>query len=78
MRPCFLASLLGVAIARAESITLYGNAEQPPKSYLDGGMPKGFAIEAAVAVVKRAGYDVVTVTLLPPRGPCNRPPRAAS
>lgn len=67
MRTAFFAAivaLLGVSAARAEPITLYGNSEQPPKSWLDGNTPKGFAIEASVEVLKRAGYDV-TVSLLP-------------
>jgi len=67
LRTAFLAAimaLLGVSAARAEPITLYGNSEQPPKSWLDGGTPRGFAIEASVEVLKRAGYDV-TVSLLP-------------
>ncbi len=67
MRTAFLAAivaLLGVSTARAEPITLYGNSEQPPKAWLDGSTPKGFAIEASAEVLRRAGYEV-TVTLLP-------------
>jgi polar amino acid transport system substrate-binding protein len=52
------------ASARAESITLYGNSEQPPKAWLDNGTPRGFAVEASIEVLKRAGFDV-TVSLLP-------------
>ena len=58
------AAVLGLSPARADSIVLYGNVQQPPKAWLDGETPKGFAVEAAVEVLKRAGYDV-TVTLLP-------------
>lgn len=58
------AAVLCVSPARADSIVLYGNIQQPPKAWLDGETPKGFVVEAAVAVLKRAGYDV-TVTLLP-------------
>jgi polar amino acid transport system substrate-binding protein len=58
------AAVFNVSHARADSIVLYGNVQQPPKAWLDGETPKGFAVEAAVAVLKRAGYDV-TVTLLP-------------
>jgi polar amino acid transport system substrate-binding protein len=68
MRTAFLAAILalvGVAAARAETIVLYGNAEQRPKAYLDEhGVPKGFAVDAGVEVLRRAGYDV-TVRLLP-------------
>ncbi|MGZ5875083.1 MAG: substrate-binding periplasmic protein [Bradyrhizobium sp.] len=64
MAMAIIASVLCVCSARADSIVLYGNSEQPPKAWLDGGTPKGFAIEASVEVLKRAGYDV-TVTLLP-------------
>jgi len=59
-----VAAALSVSSARADSIVLYGNSEQPPKAWLDGGTPKGFVIEASIEVLKRAGYDV-TVTLLP-------------
>jgi polar amino acid transport system substrate-binding protein len=59
-----LAVFASVSSARAESIVLYGNSEQPPKAWLDGDKPKGFAIDASVEVLKRAGYEV-TVTLLP-------------
>jgi len=60
-----VAALVFAGAARAETITLYGNSEEPPKAWLDGGTtPKGFAIEASVEVLKRAGYDV-TVSLLP-------------
>jgi polar amino acid transport system substrate-binding protein len=59
-----VAAVLSVSSARADSIVLYGNSEQSPKAWLDAGTPKGFAVEAAVEVLKRAGYDV-TVTLLP-------------
>ena len=58
------AAVFSVSHARADSIVLYGNVQQPPKAWLDGETPKGFAVEAAVAVLKRAGYDV-TMTLLP-------------
>jgi polar amino acid transport system substrate-binding protein len=58
------AASLGVSSASAESIVLYGNSEQSPKAWLDAGAPKGFVVEAAVEVLKRAGYEV-TVTLLP-------------
>jgi polar amino acid transport system substrate-binding protein len=58
------AAILSVSPARADSIVLYGNSQQSPKAWLDGETPKGFAVEAAVAVLKRAGYDV-TVSLLP-------------
>lgn len=68
MRTAFFAAvvtLAGISAASAEPITLYGNSEQPPKSYLDkDGKPSGFAVDAAVEVLKRAGYDV-TVRLLP-------------
>jgi polar amino acid transport system substrate-binding protein len=59
-----VAAVASVSSARADSIVLYGNSEQPPKARLEGGTPKGFVIEASVEVLKRAGYDV-TVTLLP-------------
>jgi len=59
-----VAAALGAVSARADSIVLYGNSQQSPKAWLDNGTPKGFAVEAAVEVLKRAGYDV-TVTLLP-------------
>ena len=58
------AAVVSVSSARADSIVLYANSQQPPKAWLDGETPKGFAVEAAVEVLKRAGYDV-TVTLLP-------------
>jgi len=58
------AAILSVSSARADQIVLYGNIQQPPKAWLDGDAAKGFAVEAAVEVLKRAGYDV-TVTLLP-------------
>jgi polar amino acid transport system substrate-binding protein len=51
-------------LVQAESITLYGNSEQPPKAWLDDGKPRGFAVEASIEVLRRAGYDV-TVELLP-------------
>jgi len=59
-----VAAVLGASAARADSIVLYGNSQQSPKAWLEGDTPKGFAVEAAVEVLKRAGYDV-TVTLLP-------------
>ena len=59
-----VAAVVSGSSARADSIVLYGNSEQPPKAWLEGGAPKGFAIDASVEVLKRAGYDV-TVTLLP-------------
>ena len=59
-----VAAVVSGSSARADSIVLYGNSEQPPKAWLEGGTPKGFAIDASVEVLKRAGYDV-TVTLLP-------------
>jgi flagellar biosynthesis/type III secretory pathway M-ring protein FliF/YscJ len=59
-----VAAVLSLSPARADSIVLYGNSEQPPKAWLDGSTPKGFVIEASIEVLKRAGYDV-TVTLLP-------------
>ena len=59
-----VAVALSVSSARADSIVLYGNSQQSPKAWLDGDTPKGFAVEAAVEVLKRAGYNV-TVTLLP-------------
>jgi len=58
------AAMLGASSARADQIVLYGNSQQPPKAWLDGDTAKGFGVEAAVEVLKRAGYDV-TVTLLP-------------
>src|SRR4030081_753609 len=58
------ATVVSISAARADSIVLYGNSEQPPKAWLDGGTPKGFVIDASVEVLTRAGYDV-TVTLLP-------------
>ncbi|HET7492085.1 MAG TPA: transporter substrate-binding domain-containing protein [Bradyrhizobium sp.] len=58
------AAVLSVSPASADSIVLYGNSQQSPKAWLDGETPKGFVVEAAVAVLKRAGYDV-TVSLLP-------------
>ena len=58
------AAVASVSSARADSIVLYANSQQPPKAWLDGETPRGFAVEAAVEVLKRAGYDV-TVTLLP-------------
>lgn len=60
----FVAAVLCASSARADSIVLYGNSQQSPKAWLDGDTPKGFAVEAAVEVLKRAGYEV-TVTLLP-------------
>jgi polar amino acid transport system substrate-binding protein len=59
-----VAAVVSVSSARADSIVLYGNSEQSPKAWLEGGTPKGFAVDASVEVLKRAGYDV-TVTLLP-------------
>jgi polar amino acid transport system substrate-binding protein len=59
-----IAAALTATSAHADSIVLYGNAQQSPKAWLDGSTPKGFAVEAAAEVLKRAGYDV-TVTLLP-------------
>ncbi len=60
----FAAAMLGASPSFADSITLYGNSEQPPKAWLDNGTPKGFGVEAAVAVLKRAGFEV-TVQLVP-------------
>jgi ABC-type amino acid transport substrate-binding protein len=59
-----VAVVLNISSARADSIVLYGNSQQSPKAWLDGDTPKGFAVEAAAEVLKRAGYEV-TVTLLP-------------
>jgi polar amino acid transport system substrate-binding protein len=59
-----VAAILSASSTRADQIVLYGNSEQSPKAWLDAGTPKGFAVEAAAEVLKRAGYDV-TVTLLP-------------
>ena len=57
-------ALLSAVPARAELITLYGNSEQPPKAWLDNGTPRGFGIETATEVLKRAGFEV-NVSLLP-------------
>jgi polar amino acid transport system substrate-binding protein len=59
-----LASLAGTVPVQADSITLYGNSEQPPKAWLDDGTAKGFVVEAALEVLNRAGYSV-DVKLLP-------------
>src|SRR5690348_13709521 len=59
------AALLSAAPApAAELITLYGNSEQPPKSWIENGKPAGFGIETATEVLKRAGFEV-NVMLLP-------------
>jgi ABC-type amino acid transport substrate-binding protein len=52
------------AAAKAAPITLYGNSEQPPKAWLDKDTPRGFGIDVAVEVLKRAGFDV-TISLAP-------------
>jgi ABC-type amino acid transport substrate-binding protein len=56
--------VLAASGASAEPITLYANVGQPPKAWLDNGTPRGYAVEAAQDVLKRAGYEV-TVSLLP-------------
>ena len=52
------AAVVSVSSARADSIVLYANSQQPPKAWLDGETPKGFAVEAAVEVLKRAPHDL--------------------
>jgi len=68
MRACAVlglaAALLSAAPARAQPITLFGNSEQPPKAWLDNGAPRGFGVDAAVEVLRRAGFEP-RVTLLP-------------
>jgi polar amino acid transport system substrate-binding protein len=68
MRVCAVlglaAMLLSGAPARAEPVTLFGNSEQPPKAWLDHGTPRGFGIDTAVEVLKRAGFEP-SVSLLP-------------
>lgn len=45
--------------AGAETLILLGNQAVPPKAYLDkGGAPRGFAVDAAVTAIHRAGFDV--------------------
>lgn len=41
-----------------ESIVLLGSDNLPPKSYMDGNTPKGYAVDASRAVLKEAGYQV--------------------
>ena len=62
MRALFSAILAAICLvapaARADGIVLYGNSSQPPKAWLDGGTPRGFAVDAAVLALTRAGYTV--------------------
>jgi len=52
-----LAGLAGGA-AQADTLTLRGNANVPPKSWLEGDQPKGYAMDAAKAVLEKAGFTV--------------------
>jgi polar amino acid transport system substrate-binding protein len=50
--------LLGIGPAGAEEITLFGSDNLPPKSWQDGEGSRGYAINAAVEALSRAGYQV--------------------
>jgi polar amino acid transport system substrate-binding protein len=46
------------AAAFADSVVIRGNNAVPPKAYEEGGEAKGFAVDAAKAVLEDAGYTV--------------------
>jgi len=48
----------------AETVTLTANQAVPPKSWLEDGQPRGYAVEIAEAVLRQAGFDV-QVSLYP-------------
>jgi polar amino acid transport system substrate-binding protein len=50
--------LVGSGPSRAEEITLLGSDNLPPKSWQDGERPRGYAVDAAVEALSRAGYQV--------------------
>lgn len=48
-----------VAAALAEDqITLLGSNDLAPKSWLDDGVPRGYAVDTAAEVLRRCGYQV--------------------
>lgn len=51
--------LLAAASAQAESITLFGADNLPPKSWQDDNEPRGYAVDAATEALTRAGYQPV-------------------
>ncbi len=59
----FLSGLGAATVLAAQSraagphpVTLLGNADVPPKSWLDtGGTPRGYAVDGAVAILRQAG-----------------------
>ena len=46
------------SIAHAEPIVLLGSDSLLPKSWNDGGVPRGYAMDAASEALTRAGFDV--------------------
>jgi len=60
LRWVLLGLSLGLAFAlpaAAEPVVLVGNSAVPPKAWLDGDRPRGFAVDAAVAALRRAGLE---------------------
>jgi polar amino acid transport system substrate-binding protein len=52
------AVLFGAASVRAETITLFGSDNLPPKSWLDKDTPRGYSVDAAREVLALAGFQV--------------------
>ena len=50
--------LFGTGPVQAEEITLFGSDNLPPKAWQDGETPRGYAVDAAVEALSRAGYQV--------------------
>lgn len=44
--------------ATAQTVTLYGSDNLPPKCWSDHGVPRGYALDAALEALHRAGFDV--------------------
>jgi ABC-type amino acid transport substrate-binding protein len=60
LRVCLPVSLLllGSPSVQADTITLFGSDNLPPKAWQDGRTPRGYAVDAAIEALNRAGYQV--------------------
>ncbi len=50
--------VLSIGSLRAETLVLLGSDNLPPKSWMDGDVARGYAIDATHEALKRAGFDV--------------------
>lgn len=55
---CCAMLLLGAVSVRAETISLFGSDNLPPKSWQDKDRPRGYSVDAAREVLALAGFQV--------------------